>query len=201
MGETNNKPLSAQQRKGQQTKRAVLDATKVLLAESDFHSLRLDQVANAVGISKTSILWHFGSREELLTAAVLDLFSKFESDLLLEKPVLPALEERLFYVFDAVAAYFESNPEIKAIILSLLFDRQAPATIRDRVIEHLKGDRKKLIELLSTDGQTVSDAQATAIIALIHGCYVQWYADGCPEGLGERLRQGYALFPLSGEPG
>lgn len=198
MDRIGDKQLTARQRKGKATKRAVLNATKAMLAEHDYHSIRLDHVAKSVGISKTSILWHYGSREELLIAAVLDLFTEWENALMLEKSGLPTLEDRLFYVVDSVAAYFEQNPEIKATILSLVFNRQVSDTIRERIIDHLEGDRRRLIEFLSGDDQTVTKEQASAIIALIHGCYIQWYADGCPDGLSDRIRCAYSILPLSG---
>ena len=55
------------------TEAAILDATLRLLATRGIQGTSLDAVAEEVGVAKSSILWHFGSKEELLlrVAAIL----------------------------------------------------------------------------------------------------------------------------------
>lgn len=44
------------QRRGEETKCRLIQATKSLLVEYDYQSLTLDQIASAVGVAKSSIL-------------------------------------------------------------------------------------------------------------------------------------------------
>ena len=48
------------------TEAAILEATLRLLATRGVHGTSLDAVAEATGVAKSSVLWHFGSKEELL---------------------------------------------------------------------------------------------------------------------------------------
>ncbi|MCP4303156.1 MAG: TetR/AcrR family transcriptional regulator, partial [Gammaproteobacteria bacterium] len=45
------------QRRGSETRRRLLQSTKSLLADHDYQSITLDQVADTVGVAKSSILW------------------------------------------------------------------------------------------------------------------------------------------------
>ena len=48
------------------TEEAILEATLRLLATRGIHGMSLDLLSDEVGVAKSSILWHFGSKEELL---------------------------------------------------------------------------------------------------------------------------------------
>ncbi len=189
-------PLGERQRRGKKTKRDLLEATKKLFVENDYHSITLDQVAKAVGVSKPTILWHFESKEGLLVAAILDMFEDFENAIVVEKSALPTLGERIMRILDAVADYYEDNPQAKGVVLSLIFNKQAPESVRHRITDHLLSDRRRLVEFLSSDDEPITENQAAAIAGMIHGCYIQWYTDGCPDDLRQRLHDTYSAFPL-----
>ena len=61
------------QKRGDETKQRLIAATKDLLSEFDYQTVTLDQISEAVGVAKSSILWHFGSKDALLTESVFDL--------------------------------------------------------------------------------------------------------------------------------
>lgn len=52
---------------------AILDATTRLLAAKGFDLITMDEVAEAVGLSKPSLYKHFKSKEELVTEAMIRL--------------------------------------------------------------------------------------------------------------------------------
>src|SRR4030095_16404641 len=56
----------ARQGRGVRTEEAILQATMRLLATRGIQGTSLDLLAEEVGVAKSSILWHFGSKEELL---------------------------------------------------------------------------------------------------------------------------------------
>jgi len=190
------KVMTARQRQGAETRREILEATKALFATADYQAITLDRVAREVGVSRTSILWHFDSKEGLLTMAVLEMFEDLENAALLGMPVLPTLRERIDHVFDMVGDYFDRHPEWKGILLSIIFNGEVPAAIRDRAIAHLADDKRKLVEFLSSPAEPVTDDQVAGMIALIHGAYIQWYADGHSGPFRERLRAVYEAMPL-----
>lgn len=194
----NNIQPARKQRRGEKTRHQLLQATKSLLADYDYQSITLDQVADTVGVAKSSILWHFGSKEGLLTEAVFELFEEIDQAINLEKHALSTLDERMAYLLEMVAEYFTNHPQAKGIALSLVFNGQTPQSIQDRIREQWQEHIDEIVEFLSTDDERIDRKDGAAIMAMIHGCYLQWYLAGKPEDLHERMRETCGRFPIKG---
>ncbi len=175
------------QERGGKTKRRLIEATKNLLGEFDFRTITLDQISQEVGVAKSSILWHFGSKEALLTESVFELFEEVDSKLKLEKSNLETLEARVKYLFTAVAEYFVANPTAKGVVITLIFNRQANGAIRDRILEQWEQHIDEVQEFLSDSDFTVSRECASSMLALMHGGYIQWFLRGRPDDLSTSL--------------
>ncbi|MEV4715358.1 TetR/AcrR family transcriptional regulator [Micromonospora sp. NPDC049374] len=68
-------------RNTERTRRAVLDAaTQVILARGA--AVTLDQVASVAGVSKSGLVHHFGSRDQLVIAVVEDVQERFRETVL-----------------------------------------------------------------------------------------------------------------------
>mgnify|MGYP006175265481 CR=1 FL=1 len=68
-------------RNTERTRRAVLDAaTQVILAKGA--AVTLDQVASVAGVSKSGLIHHFGSRDQLVIAVVQDVQERFRQTVL-----------------------------------------------------------------------------------------------------------------------
>ncbi len=171
------------QQRGVDTKRRLVEATKKLLGELDFRSITLDQIAENVGVAKSSILWHFGSKDALLTESVFDLFEEVDSRLKLEKSSLESFEERVEYLFSAVAKYFVENPTAKAVVIALIVNGQVSREIKDRIHEQWEQHIGEVQEFLSDDEFTISRDCAASMLALMHGGYLQWLLQGRPDDL------------------
>ncbi len=194
MPETTESPRK--QRRGSETRRRLLQSTKSLLADHDYQSITLDQVADTVGVAKSSILWHFGSKEGLLTEAVFELFEEIDQAINPEKDTLATLDERLAYMLDTVADYFTNHPQAKGIALSLVFNSQTPKSIQERIREQWQEHIDEIVAFLSSDDEHVERSDAAAIMALMHGCYLQWYLEGRPNDLRNRMLDTYKRFPI-----
>ena len=189
---TSNAESAKTQRRGVETKRRLVDVTKNLLAKFDYQTITLDQVASAVGVSKSSILWHFGSKEALLTEAVFDLFEEIDEKINLQKPRLGSLDQRLDYLLASVADYLANNPDAKGITISLLFNSRVPNEIHDRIRHHWDRHIEQIKEFLSTDTNPFDETSAAALMALMHGCYLQWHLRGCKGDLEAELKDAVA---------
>jgi len=64
------------QRRGVETEGAIIEATLRLLATRGIRGTSLDLVADEVGVAKSSILWHFGSKEDLLVRVAERVFEE-----------------------------------------------------------------------------------------------------------------------------
>jgi len=68
-------------RTAEQARREILDAAEQQLARAGPDSIRLQDVARAVGVSHPTVLHHFGSRDELVRAVVQRAFETLQSEL------------------------------------------------------------------------------------------------------------------------
>ena len=65
----NSMPKPARtRRRGEDAKRAILDAADALLTAGGIEEVQLKPIATAAGITHSGVLHHFGSREGLLEA-------------------------------------------------------------------------------------------------------------------------------------
>ena len=123
------------------TEEAILQATLRLLAERGVQGTSLDLLAEAVGVAKSSILWHFGSKEELLlrvTERVFDEVSRGPARAIL---ALPTLEARSAATWDFFRATL--RPRLLRDERQLM---RPGLQVMDRVAVHR--DRLRLLELL-----------------------------------------------------
>lgn len=67
-----------QTRNTERTRRAVLDAATRLILDRGT-AVTLAEVASAAGVSKSGLIHHFGSRDQLVAAVVEDMFEQFRA--------------------------------------------------------------------------------------------------------------------------
>lgn len=165
-------------RRGVETRNRVLALTKSLIAEHGYSEVTLDQISSQAGVAKSSLLWHFGSKEMLLAEAAISLFREIELELEPEDLVGKTAPERVDEVFARVADYFTRNPETKGVVLALLFAATTPQTVREHIREGWNGHIRVLVEALGTPEHPLPASMARAVLALFHGAYCHWYANG-----------------------
>ncbi|HEX4336348.1 MAG TPA: TetR/AcrR family transcriptional regulator [Polyangiaceae bacterium] len=93
-------------RSADDARREILDATETKLRELGPNGIRLQQIAEDVGVSHPAILHHFGSREGLIQAVVRRAIERLEADLIAvlseqspsDKPLGVELIDRAFDV-------------------------------------------------------------------------------------------------------
>lgn len=66
--------------KGQQTKRAIVEAALGLASQIGLEGLSIGVLAEVTHMSKSGVFAHFGSREELQISVIREYFSRFEQE-------------------------------------------------------------------------------------------------------------------------
>jgi len=77
-------------RSADEARREILDVTERILREHGPAGIRLQQIAEEVGVSHPAILHHFGSREGLIHAVVRRAVDRLETDLIAAIAALPS---------------------------------------------------------------------------------------------------------------
>ena len=103
--------------KGEVTRQRILDAGEIVFAELGFAAARLEDVANAVGIRRASIVYYFKNQQERYDAVEAAMFSALqqESRRRLEKG--GSATERLGLLFDSWLEFMVSRPTAARIIM------------------------------------------------------------------------------------
>ncbi len=114
--QTSVRRLRAEQKRAQDTRRAVLDAALREFAEFGLAGARVDAIAEAAGVNKQALYYHFGNKEELFQAALASVYDHFLSD---EggwtdpaKPATDAMRELIAAIFD----HLQANGDGTAVI-------------------------------------------------------------------------------------
>jgi AcrR family transcriptional regulator len=71
----------AKPRQGDRRERAILEATRELLASTPFAELRIDQIAGAAGVSRSSVYFYFSDKVEILVVLYGEVFEEMSAEL------------------------------------------------------------------------------------------------------------------------
>ena len=168
------------QQRGVRTEEAILQATLRLLAARGVHGTSLDLLAEEVGVAKSSILWHFGSKEELLLRVAERVFEEVARGPAREILALPTIEQRSEAMWRFYADTVRRRPEVRRLVLYLIFETaEGRPELRARLRQLYRGMRELFAEGLRG---VVADADqrrrlATISVAALDGLFLQWLLD------------------------
>lgn len=182
-------PGPAKNRRGLETRERVLRITRRLIGTHGYAEVTLDQISAEAGVAKSSLLWHFGSKEMLLAEAAASLFQEIGQELRLQAQPDDTPAQRLDRLFAQVADYFEANPEAKGVVLALLFSGSTPPSVREEIRRSWDQHVQALAEALP-----VPATMARLMVATLHGCYCHWYASDRSEPVASFLAPARELF-------
>lgn len=161
--------------RGIETRANILKVTQRLLAKHDYYSVTLDQISKEAGVSKSSLLWHFESKEFLLSEAACELFTELEQAIILVKIDDDSMEQRLKTFIDSLGIYFQANPEPKGVLIGLIFNSQVPEKVRERIDAYWQHHIDTIVYFFSYPDIPFSKEAASAVLDVIHGSYLHWY--------------------------
>jgi len=161
-----------------------LEVTRKLFAQPGFRGVTLDQIAEETGTAKSSILWHFGSKEHLLLEVLDGIMRDLEASYRHSYPDNLPLTRKMRLLIDDYVRLMEQYPELGTVFFGMLFDAELINTIRDRAKEMYREYRALIIHHLTDSGVPVTEHLAAAVAALFDGVFIQWYLD--PQGVDMR---------------
>ncbi len=174
---TGSRPSRARQERGVRTEEAILQATLRLLSSRGIHGMSLDLLADEVGVSKSSILWHFGSKEELLLRVAERVLEEVARGPAQQMLALPTLGERAEAAWRFFGETLRERPELRRLVLWLIFEciEQRPE-MRARLRQVYRSIRGMFEAGLR---EVVPDAArrrrlAILTVATFDGIFLQW---------------------------
>ena len=197
--------------KGASTREAILARSYALACVHGLEGLTIGSVADQVGMSKSGVFAHFGSREEL-QLATLDLGGQ----LFLQSVLLPSLKEprglpRLHAIFSHWAQWVRHEHDGGCLFLAAATEYDdRPGAVRDRLLQLESAWRDQLgqaVRLAVETGELAPDTEPAQFafemyalaLAIHHDAGLTGYADAAARGMRafERLIRGYRAAPAS----
>ncbi len=168
------------QERGVRTEEAILEATLRLLATRGIQGTSLDLLAEEVGVAKSSILWHFGSEEELLRRVAERVLEEVAQGPAREILALPTIEERSEASWRFYADSVRERPELRRLVLWLILESaEGRPELRAR-LQHVYRSIRELFEA-GLRGVVADRAQRKSLavisVAAFDGMFVQWLLD------------------------
>ena len=134
-------PASAETRsrtlpKGQQTKAAIVDAALRMAAQVGLEGLSIGSLAEAMGMIKSGVFAHFGSRDELQISVVREYYARFEAQVFQPAMMQPRGLPRVRALFEHWMRFTSAELDSGCIFISgaVEFDDR-PGPVRDALAE------------------------------------------------------------------
>ena len=166
------------------TEEAILEATLRLLATRGIQGTSLDLLADEVGVAKSSILWHFGSKEELLLRVAERLLEEVAEGPVARILELPTLPERAEATWRFFTETLHHRPELRRLIPYLVLESVEG---RPELRARLQQLYRRIRELYAAGLRQVvpdrdrCDRLAVISLAAQDGIFLQWLLD--PEAI------------------
>ena len=148
----------------ERTRRAVqselIDAAQELFAQRGYEAVTVDEIAEAVGISRRSFFRYFGSKEALVLGKY-DRQGESFAALLADRPAGEAPWAALRRMFDGVVAYI-SDPDLAVRAAELDRVIQASETLRAGYLERMERSQRLIVaELVRRERERGAAGAAT----------------------------------------
>lgn len=167
-------PTVAEHRRQQEA--AILAAARDILAQTG-RAPTLGEVAQAVGLARSSVYQYYSSSDDLLAAVVADIFPAWARHVRekVESQQDPAA--RIWAYIDANIELFASSEQVVAAALARVVD---PAVLQEPMTRFHQELQQPLVAALAGYGESDPQRMAGIIDAVImQACRPAWQGDGC----------------------
>jgi TetR/AcrR family transcriptional regulator len=109
----------------------ILEAAARLFAEQGFSAVSLREIADRVGITKPSLLYHFASKDLLREEVLTELFDHWSTRLPGLLRAVTTGEGQLEALLDELTTFFRERPDRTQLVVREILDR--PAEMQRRI--------------------------------------------------------------------
>jgi len=192
------KPASRALQKGQQTKHAIVEAALGLATQIGLEGLSIGALAEVMGMSKSGVFAHFGSREELQISVVREYHDRFEHEVFYPAMQQPRGLPRLRALFANWMQRTSAEIDSGCLYISgaVEFDDR-PGPVRDALAATVMtwhSALQRAVILAQQCGHLRADADEKQVAFEIHGLILAWHYEArflkSPGSIG-RANQGF----------
>jgi AcrR family transcriptional regulator len=143
----------------------ILAQATRLFATQGFDGTALQQIADAVGIRKPSLLYHFASKEELHQAVLDDVLGRWKDTLPELLLAATAGEGQFDAITRAILSFFAEDPDRARLLIREALDE--PDAMRERLATHVRpvvANLARYVERGKEQGRVYPDLDAEAYL-------------------------------------
>ena len=194
-----NKDEDLRLKRGEETRRALIQATITAVAQNGFSGTTLNVVALLAGVSRALVGFHFSSKEQLLDAALENALDTYDKSL---KAALAILSNE---PLAQISGYLNHDMHFAAThheLLSLWFAAWGEVRVTNKYRQSLlpidHKYRDEIAALLKSLLQDANEAKrrATMLDAFIYGVWLECHIDPESFDLAENLRCAESLLQM-----
>jgi AcrR family transcriptional regulator len=173
------KPAGRAVQKGQQTKHAIIEAALGLATQIGLEGLSIGALAEVMGMSKSGVFAHFGSREELQISVVREYHDRFEQEVFYPAMQQPRGLPRLRTLFANWMHRTSAEIDSGCLYISgaVEFDDR-PGPVRDALAASVMtwhSALQRALTLAQQCGHLRADADEKQVAFEIHGLILAWH--------------------------
>ncbi len=172
--------------------RAIRDAATELFAERGFARVSVQEIADAAQTHKTTVLYHFETKEALYSAVLdeaLGSIANVMSEFLSGGFEVEGLRERMAYMLDQIHAHFAQHPAHARLLEWELLEVAAPNIYFEHFVERIYVPAVAGIERAVRDG-VIREIDPAMFIHDLHVELIGYFGH---RSLIERMRPGDAF--------
>jgi AcrR family transcriptional regulator len=150
-----------------QTERAILDATRELLAEGGVHHLTVEGVAARSGVAKTTIYRRWRSKDELALAVLLDMVEQ-----IVEVPDVGDVRTELITFVDGAVKILGTTlmgRVMQGLVSDLATDPELGRSFRERIVAFRVSEVRRVLERAVERGELRPDVDVDLVHELLFG--------------------------------
>ena len=196
--ETSVEPRPRPLPKGQQTKVAIVDAALRMAAQVGLEGLSIGSLAETMGMSKSGVFAHFGSRDELQISVIREYYARFEAQVFQPAMAQPRGLPRVRALFENWMRFTSAELDSGCIFISgaVEFDDR-PGPVRDALAEAVDAWIEAMTRAVAQaceQGHLAADADPRQISFEIHALLLALHYEARfmrRPGSMERAEQGF----------
>ncbi len=188
---------SRRERKKEETRRRILEASFKLFVEQGFENTTIDQIAEEADIGKGTFYNYFPTKEAVLFEFMEDIGRRRGEKIWADIISLRETRQRLSKAFATLSSWFEEYPELAR---AYTMDRintliKTPASYK---INHLELFLAEIIRLGQEIGDIRDDITPSKLVGYLMGItliqFCHWFERGAGPGLHKLCMQGVDFF-------
>jgi AcrR family transcriptional regulator len=192
-------PLRMAPTKGEETRAQILDAAVVQASTAGFESLTIGTLAEKIGMSKSGLFAHFGSKEELQVAALDEAARRFTEQVFMPAMKAPRGLKRLRSLFDNWIQWPQraSLPGGCPVDAATREYQHQPGAMRDAVIERQKlldRELSKTVQLAIDSGELAAGTDPRQFVFEMMGIILVFFRAELLLGTPEASKRARASF-------